>query len=100
VIDGPTPSVSDMLVNSPQEHVPPQKSKPEVHRQLGHTSTTAVEQRYYTLQQTATYTGFSCKTLYRWAEDGIIPATKIGRVWRFDKLKLDSFMQTSPSTEI
>jgi len=51
-----------------------------------------MEQRYLTLSQAAIYTGFSPRTLYKWATDEKIPVQKIGRLWRFDKEELDEFM--------
>lgn len=51
-----------------------------------------VEQRYLKIRQAAIYTGLSEKTLYRLAERDEIPAHKIGRIWRFDRMEVDAFM--------
>jgi excisionase family DNA binding protein len=51
-----------------------------------------VQQRYLSIKQAATYTNLSAKTLYKWAETGQMPACKVGRLWRFDRLELDEFM--------
>ena len=59
-----------------------------------------IEQRYLSLQQTSVYLGMSDKTLYKWAEAGTIPAKKIGRVWRFDKIILDDLMKSPASAEV
>jgi excisionase family DNA binding protein len=53
----------------------------------------AVEQRYLSVSETAAYMGLSRKTIYAWAEKGAIPAYKVGRVWRFDKIELDDVVR-------
>jgi excisionase family DNA binding protein len=52
-----------------------------------------IEQRYLSVLDAAAYLGLSAKTIYAWAERGAIPAYKVGRVWRFDKLELDEFVR-------
>lgn len=53
-----------------------------------------IEQRYLSVSQTARYMGLSPKTIYAWAEKGAMPACKVGRVWRFDKIELDEFVRS------
>jgi excisionase family DNA binding protein len=59
-----------------------------------------IQQRYLSLKQTAVYLGLAQKTLYSQAGKGLIPAHKIGRVWRFDREELDAFVHKTklPST--
>lgn len=57
----------------------------------GQANVPELAQRYYPLKAIATYLGLSEKTLYAWAEEGKIPAHKMGRVWRFDKTEIDAF---------
>lgn len=45
------------------------------------------------MSEAAAYTGLSPKTIYAWAEKGAIPAYKVGRLWRFDKIELDDFVR-------
>ena len=52
-----------------------------------------IVQRYFSLNQAASYLGLSPKTMYAWAEDHRIPAYKIGRLWRFDRAELDEFVR-------
>ena len=59
----------------------------------------AIEQRYLSLVHTAKYLGLSPKTIYGWAEGGTIPAYKVGRVWRFDKAELDTFVRRKTQRE-
>jgi excisionase family DNA binding protein len=60
---------------------------------LHEASRSTVSQRFLSLQQTATYLGLSPKTLYVWAEKRLIPAYKLGRVWRFDREELEHFLK-------
>ena len=53
----------------------------------------AIEQRYLSVADAAKYLGLSPKTIYSWAERGMIPAYKVGRVWRFDRAELDDFVK-------
>lgn len=52
---------------------------------------------YVTLADAAIYLALSRKTLYLWAEKGLVPAHKLGRVWRFRLNELDQFVRSSPS---
>ena len=58
------------------------------------------EERYLTVEEAASYTRLSLKTVYRWAEAGLMPAHKIGRIWRFDRLELDEFMHRGLSERL
>ena len=62
--------------------------------------TTNIEQRYLSVAEAARYLGLSRKTLYSWAEKGTMPAYKVGRVWRFDKSELDSFVKRAGGTTV
>jgi excisionase family DNA binding protein len=55
--------------------------------------TRQIERRYLSLSEAASYLGLSRKTLYAWAEKQGIPAYKVGRLWRFDKVELDDFVR-------
>lgn len=51
------------------------------------------ERRYFSVREAAAYLGLSPKTVYAWAEQHVMPAYKLGRVWRFDKAELDDFVR-------
>ena len=52
-----------------------------------------------TLKEVATYLRVTKKTIYRLLERGDIPATKVGRQWRFGKASIDVWLhQHSPKT--
>lgn len=48
-----------------------------------------------TLQEIADYLRVTEKTIYRLLTRGSIPATKVGRQWRFDKASIDDWLQQS-----
>ncbi len=46
-----------------------------------------------TVKQVAEYLQLKESTIYAWAQDGKIPAIKIGRTWRFRRADLDSWLE-------
>ena len=48
--------------------------------------------RYMTIDEAAAYLRLSRETLYKYVQRGIMPAAKIGRHWRFDKLAIDRWI--------
>lgn len=48
-----------------------------------------------TLEQVAKYLRLKPQTLYKWAQEGKIPAAKIGKEWRFRKRIIDEWVDTS-----
>ena len=51
-----------------------------------------VEKRYMTIKECSTYTGISQGTLYHWSREGKIPVCKISNLLRFDRVKIDKWM--------
>ena len=49
-----------------------------------------------TLEEVADYLRVTKKTIYRLLERRIIPSTKVGRQWRFDKASIDAWLNQSP----
>ncbi len=49
--------------------------------------------RLMTIEDVAAYMQVSRFTVYRLAKDRSIPATKIGRQWRFQKEEIDQWMR-------
>ena len=45
------------------------------------------------VKQVAQYLQLKESTIYSWAQDGKIPAIKIGRTWRFRQKDLDSWLE-------
>jgi excisionase family DNA binding protein len=48
-----------------------------------------------TLEEVATYLRVTKKTIYRLLERGDIPATRVGRQWRFDKATIEVWLRQS-----
>ena len=51
------------------------------------------------LKQAREYLNISRATLYRWVEEGMIPAIKMGGVWRFKKEKIDKWLDERENTK-
>lgn len=45
------------------------------------------------VKQVAQYLQLKESTIYSWAQDGKIPAIKIGRTWRFRRADLESWLE-------
>lgn len=48
-----------------------------------------------TIEEVAKYLKMKPQTIYKWAQEGSIPATKLGKEWRFRKNILDDWIDTS-----
>jgi excisionase family DNA binding protein len=48
-----------------------------------------------TLEQVAKYLKLKPQTIYKWAQEGKIPAAKLGKEWRFRRTILDEWINTS-----
>jgi excisionase family DNA binding protein len=47
----------------------------------------------------AKYLGISHDTLYKYANDGFVPAFKLGNRWRFRRARLDEWMDKEAESE-
>lgn len=45
-----------------------------------------------TLKEVAEYLKLRERTIYKWAQKGQIPASKLGSVWRFRKAEIDTWV--------
>jgi excisionase family DNA binding protein len=48
-----------------------------------------------TVEQVAKYLKLKPQTVYKWAQEGQIPGTKLGKEWRFRRRILDEWIDTS-----
>ncbi len=48
-----------------------------------------------TVEEVARYLKMKPQTVYKWAQEGRIPAAKLGREWRFRRGILDEWIDTS-----
>ncbi len=49
--------------------------------------------RWMTVKEVADYLQFSTDQIYRLAQQGKIPVSRVGKRWRFKKEKLDQWME-------
>jgi excisionase family DNA binding protein len=47
-----------------------------------------------TVEEVAKYLKLKPQTVYKWAQEGRIPATKLGKEWRFRRRILDEWIDT------
>ena len=53
----------------------------------------AIQDRWMTLQEVAEYLQLSKDLIYRLAQSGDIPASKVGSRWRFRRERIDRWME-------
>ena len=51
------------------------------------------DERLMNVKQVADYLQLKESTIYSWAQDGKVPAIKIGRTWRFRRSDLDQWLE-------
>lgn len=52
-------------------------------------------QEIMTIEEVARYLKLKPQTVYKWAQEGQIPGTKLGKEWRFRKSILDEWIDSS-----
>ncbi len=52
------------------------------------------DEEIMTIEEVAKYLKMKPQTIYKWAQDGQIPGTKLGKEWRFRKSILDEWIDT------
>jgi len=60
------------------------------------------DESWVSLDEIASHLGVSRDTVYRWIEQRSMPAHKVGRLWKFKKSKVDSWVeagQAGPDNE-
>ena len=51
------------------------------------------EDRFMTLKEVAEYLHLNERTVYKWAQEGTIPASKLGSTWRFRRSEIDAWVE-------
>jgi len=51
-------------------------------------------ERLYDAHEVAVRCKVSEKSLHKWARQGVIPAVKFGRLWRFRKTAIDHYLES------
>jgi len=52
-----------------------------------------VEDRWLSVDEICTYLGIKRDTVYKWIDKKGLPAHKVGRLWKFQKSELDSWVR-------
>lgn len=53
--------------------------------------------QFLTTGEVADYLRVSRRTVWRWCEDGTLPAFRFGRIWRIQRAQLESLIDTMSS---
>jgi excisionase family DNA binding protein len=53
----------------------------------------ALTDRWLSVEEVGTYLGVSRDTVYRWIKERQLPARPIGRLWKFKRTQVDSWVQ-------
>jgi excisionase family DNA binding protein len=56
------------------------------------------QSKWLTIDELAEYLKMGRTKLYRMAQDGEIPASKVGNQWRFDREEIDQWMKSQRPT--
>lgn len=55
-------------------------------------------ERLYDAHEVAAQCKVSEKSLHKWARQGVIPAVKFGRLWRFRKTAIDQYLESKAAS--
>ncbi len=58
-----------------------------------------MEDRWLSVDEMAEYLGVRRDTIYRWINDKRMPAHKIGRLWKFKKDEVDTWVRDGKAGE-
>ncbi len=56
-------------------------------------------ERWLSVEEIAQHLGVSKETIYRWAEKGRMPASKVGRQWKFKASEVDAWVKKGGAKE-
>jgi len=54
---------------------------------------------WFTVKQIAEYLQLSTSTIYSMAKEGVLPASRIGNQWRFDKADIDHWVKNNSTNQ-
>ena len=52
-----------------------------------------IEDRWLSVEQIGNYLGVSSDTIYRWIDSRGMPAHRMGRLWKFKKEQVDTWVE-------
>ncbi|TVQ79819.1 MAG: helix-turn-helix domain-containing protein [Bradymonadales bacterium] len=55
-------------------------------------------ERWFSVEEIADHLGISKETVYRWLERGIIPANRMGKLWKFKPSEVDQWVKNGGAT--
>jgi excisionase family DNA binding protein len=58
-----------------------------------------MEDRWLSVEEIGTYLGIKRDTVYRWISDKQMPASKVGRLWKFKKNEVDAWVRQGGAKE-
>lgn len=56
-------------------------------------------ERWLSVEEIATHLGVSKETIYRWLEKEKIPAHRMGRLWKFQRIEVDEWVKNGGASE-
>jgi len=56
-------------------------------------------ERWLSVEEIATHLGVSKETIYRWLEKHKIPAHRMGRLWKFQRVEVDEWVKNGGAGE-
>lgn len=59
----------------------------------------AMEDRWLSVEEIATYLGIKRDTVYRWINEKQMPAHRMGRLWKFQKEEVDEWVKSGEASE-
>ena len=57
-----------------------------------------MKDKWLTIKELARYLKLSTDILYKWAQAGKIPVSKVGNQWRFDREEIDEWVKSQRPT--
>lgn len=57
------------------------------------------DDRWFSVDEIATYLGVKRDTIYKWIERKGMPASKVGRLWKFRKEDVDRWVRNDGSAD-
>jgi len=60
---------------------------------------TELEDRWLSVEEIAKYLGVSSDTVYRWIDKHSMPAHRLGRLWKFKKDEVDTWVKGSGAAD-
>lgn len=54
---------------------------------------------WYSVEEISTHLGVSKETIYRWLERKLIPAHRMGKLWKFKPSEVDNWVSSGGASE-